>query len=147
MELWFMERFFFPEELFVVSVIIGKHGDSGIYFISKNHCKAIRKAPMDIDILGENSAPSKAKTFHARTHKSLTISCVNTGESPKCMSERTIAHSSKGTGTKYVQNMPQNPASGSLNNVYIVAINQVIILSSEVFMSYLALFNDLFTLR
>ena len=41
----------------------------------------------------------------------------------------------------------QNPTSDSLNDVYIVAINQVIILSSELFISYLALFNDLFTLK
>lgn len=41
----------------------------------------------------------------------------------------------------------QNPTSGSLNNIYIIVINQVIILSSEFFISYLTLFNDLFTLR
>lgn len=40
----------------------------------------------------------------------------------------------------------RDPTSGSLNDVYMAAINQVIILSSELLISYLALFNDLFTL-
>ena len=34
-----------------------------------------------------------------------------------------------------------------LNHVYLVAINQVIMLSSELYISYLALYSDLFTLR
>lgn len=50
------------------------------------------------------------------------------------------------TAVKELAQNIQTPTSGSLSHVYIVAMNQVIILSSEHCISNFSLFNDLFTL-
>lgn len=107
----------------------------------KNHRKPLRKAPVDTDVQEKNSAHSEAKPFHAGTPKSCTGVVLILVSLPS-----TRLKQPQPTAVKEQAQNIQNPTSGSLNNVYIVAISQVIILSSELSISYLALFNDLFTL-
>lgn len=106
----------------------------------KNRCKAVRKAPMDTDVHNWNWENS-TKPFHARTQKSFTYIGLILVSLPNACLQRP-----EPTAVKELAQNIQTLTSGSLSNVYIVAINQVIILSSVLFISYLSLFNDLFTL-
>lgn len=90
---------------------------------------------------GKNSAHSKAKPFHAGTPKSCTRVVLILVSLPNARLKQPQPAAVK----ERAQNR-REPTSGSLNNVYTVAINQVITLSAELFIGYLALFNDLFTL-
>ena len=52
--------------------------------------QSCKKTPRDIDVLEENSAHTKAKAFHARTHRGFTQVMLVLMSLPKFMSE-TIA--------------------------------------------------------